>query len=123
MKQVEGGCGVETDRVVMVALSADALNFLKLAHGGRGLDVLEGDLLVLAEVDNATEVEVQALCGAVLLEKIDDSGGPKEIGVLLGDVDHSLEVLADVHLEHFVETLHREVDREAAEVVCEELLL
>ena len=106
----------------MIALPADALNFLKLAHGSRGLDVLEGDLLVLAEVDNATKVEVQTLCSAVLLEKIDDPGWSKEIRVLLGDVDHSLQVLADVDLEHLVEALHSKIDCEAAKVIRQKLL-
>lgn len=106
----------------MVALATDTLDFLKLTHGSRRLDVLEGDLLVLAEVNNATEVEVQTFCSAVFLEEVDDSGRPEEIRVLLCDVNHSLQILADVDLEHLVETLHGEVNGKAAKVIGQKLL-
>ena len=47
-------------RVVEVALAADALNFADLAGASGGLDVLEVDLTVGAQVDDRAEVVVQA---------------------------------------------------------------
>jgi hypothetical protein len=108
-------------RVQAVALTADTLDFLELAHLGGGLDVLEGDLLILGDVDNASEVEVKTLSGTVLLKKVNNLGRTEQIRVLLGDVDDSLQVLADVDLEHLVEALKRELDSETAEVVQKEL--
>ena len=108
-------------RIQAVGLATDALDLLKLTHLGGGLNVLEGNILILGDVDNATKVEVQALSGAVLLKKIDDSGRTKQVGVLLGDVDDSLQVLADVDLEHLIEALKSKVHGETAEEVQEEL--
>jgi hypothetical protein len=46
-------------------LSADTLDFLKLSHLRGCLDVLESNVLVLAEVDDTAEIEVEALCCSV----------------------------------------------------------
>jgi hypothetical protein len=46
-------------RVVEVALPADTLDLPNLTGAGRGLDVLEVDLRVLAEVDNRAKVVIE----------------------------------------------------------------
>jgi hypothetical protein len=46
-------------RVVEVALPADTLDLADLTGAGRGLDVLEVDLRVLAEVDDRAKVVVE----------------------------------------------------------------
>jgi len=100
-------------RVVVVALSADALDLADLVRASCRLDVLEMDLRVLAKVDDRSKIIVEtwepvnlrvtglawlptfeALKGFEHLYQLD---GAENIRVLGGDLDDNLEVLAHVH--------------------------
>lgn len=107
--------------VICIRLAADALHLLQLTHLGGCLDVFEGDILVFGEIDDAAEIEVEAFGRAVLLEEIDDAIWAEKVRVLLGDIYHILEVAANVHLQHLIETLQAELDRQLAKVVDEEV--
>ncbi|GJC99267.1 hypothetical protein ColKHC_08093 [Colletotrichum higginsianum] len=98
--------------IVEVAVPADALDLIELTHLGGSLDVLEVNIGVLREVDDAAEVVEQTLGSLVLLEK---ANGTKQIGVLGGDLDDSLEVLADVVLNHGVQAVQGLLDGQLAE--------
>jgi hypothetical protein len=63
--------------VQLTRVSADSLHLGELAHLGGSLNILEVDILVFAEVDNAAKVVEQTFSSLVLLEKINQSGGAK----------------------------------------------
>jgi len=108
--------------VKVVRFSADTFHFLDLAHCCGGFNVLEGDLLILAQVDDTTEVVVETLGSSVLLEKGNDAVRTEQVRVLLRNVDNGGEILADVNLQHLVQALHRKLESELAEEVDQELL-
>ena len=55
------------------------------------------------------------------LEHLDQLDWAKNVGVLRGDLNHCLQILADVDTEHLVEASHRLFSREPTEVVDEPL--
>lgn len=59
------------------ALPADTLNFLHLSHLCSSLDILEGDVLVLSDVDDASQVKVETFCCPVLLSRSMIFVGPR----------------------------------------------
>ncbi|GKT40436.1 uncharacterized protein ColSpa_00617 [Colletotrichum spaethianum] len=101
--------------VVVVAVSANALNLVELAHLGGSLDVLEVNVGVLGKVDDAAEVVEETLGSLVLLEKVNQADRTKQIGVLGRDLDYGLEILADVVLDHRVQAVQGLLNGQLAE--------
>ncbi len=105
--------------VVDAVVTADALNLADLSHLGGSFDVLEDNLGVLADIDDAAQEVVEAFSGLVLLEQIDQTLGTEELSVLGGDLNHRLQVLADVVLHHGVKAIDGLLNRETAEELDE----
>ncbi len=103
--------------VVVVGLSADALDFSDLTSASSGLNVFEVHLGVGREVDDGTEVVVETLERLEGLEHLDELDRAKEVRVLGSDLNDDLKILADVDLEHLTKALERLFDGELAEVV------
>mmetsp|Transcript_38537 Transcript_38537/g.91014 ORF Transcript_38537/g.91014 Transcript_38537/m.91014 type:complete len:409 (+) Transcript_38537:2725-3951(+) len=126
----ELGLGLEVvldlDGRVVLRLARDALQLLEVVlhhpHLGTGDNVLVVHVLILAEVDDGSEVVEQTLHALVLLEHPDEGRGGEELRVLGRDLDADLEVLAHV-LEHLLEQLHRPLRVEGAEPLEEEVRL
>ena len=77
---------------------------------------------VLIEIDDRAEVVVQPLKGLEALKHLDELDGAQDIRVLRGDLDDDLQVLADVNMQHLLETRHRLLGGETTEVVDEPLM-
>ena len=56
----KGKVWVSQSKEQLTTVSADSLHLGELAHLGGSLDILEGDILVFAEVDNAAKVIEEA---------------------------------------------------------------
>lgn len=105
--------------VVDVAFPTNPFDLANLSRLGGSLNVLVDDLGVLAEVDDGTKVVIESLEGSVGLEELDKLEGSEEVRVFGRDLDHDLEVLADVDGEHLLQAGERLLDGEAAEVADE----
>ena len=70
-------------RIVVLALTADALDFADLANLASSLDVLEVDLWILAVVDNRTEEGVETFVALEGLEQL-RQGSSRQLLVVLG---------------------------------------
>mmetsp|Transcript_5001 Transcript_5001/g.13054 ORF Transcript_5001/g.13054 Transcript_5001/m.13054 type:complete len:1209 (-) Transcript_5001:895-4521(-) len=108
-------------RVEHARLARHALNLLHLPRLGCRLDVLEVHVGVLAGVDQAAEVEVQALVVLELLEQRDDLLRANLLGVLLAHVHDELQILASVHLHQLAQALERPLGRQAAKILQKRL--
>ena len=93
--------------VVEVAFPANALDFTYLARSSGGLDVLEVDFGVLAKIDDGPEVVIETLKCLEALKHLDQLDWAQNVRVLGGDLDDNLQVLADVHSQHFLQAGHR----------------
>ena len=108
-------------RVVVVAVTADTLNLVKLTHLGGSLNVLEVNIGVLRQVDNAAKVIEETLSSLVLLKQVNKTDRAKKLRVLGGNVHNRLQVLADVSLHHCIETVKRLLNGQLAEELGEPL--
>ena len=85
--------------VEVSVVAANTLHLVELLHLGRGLNVLEYDIWLLADVDDAAEIIVESLSSLVFLEQVDESGGTQQIRILRRNADNGLEILANVRLQ------------------------
>jgi hypothetical protein len=105
----------------LTTLTTDPFHLVQLSSCNCGLDVLEMNILVLADVHDGTKEEIQALSSAVLLKKIDDPRSAEQVGVFLSDANNRLKVLSDVGSEHSIQALKGELDSQLTKVVDQPL--
>ena len=85
------------------------------------MNVLEVNFRVLAEVDNRAEEVEETLVALEGLEELDERLRGQLLVVLGGDLDNNLQILAQVGLQHCLQTLQRVGHVELSEVVHEPL--
>jgi len=94
--EVELGARVRKWKVQRTRVSADSFDLSKLTHLCCSLNVLEVNILVFAEIYDASEIVKQTFSGLVLLEQIDQSSGAEKIRVLGGNLDDGCKILTNI---------------------------
>ena len=96
--------------VVAIALAANPLHLLDLSRLAGGLDVLEVNLAVLAEVDDGSEEVEESFEALEPFEEVNQGVGRQLLVVLGGDLDADLKVLTNVGRQHGLEAFKRILD-------------
>lgn len=99
----------------LTAVTADTLNLSELAHFRSSLNILEVDILVLAEIDDTSKIVEETLGSLVFLKEVDQPSWAQEIGVFGGDLNNGSKVLTNVSLQHGIQAVQRLLEGKAAE--------
>src|SRR5699024_5816997 len=102
-----------------IVVSSNAFNFSELADLSRSLNILEHNIWVVGQVDNTLKIVIKTLRCLEFFKQLNKVQWTNQIRVFGGDLDNNLQILTNIHTEHFVKRFECLFNSKLAKVIDE----